>query len=241
MKDDLLINIPDLWNESTYDEFIKDLVSLKDEEYLSFSKKITFTDYEMIGIRVPIIREIAKKIKKTDYLVFLDLCKRNYFEEILLEGIVLGFIKEYNLFIEYFYKFLPFIDNWAICDMSVSSMKIIGKNKDEFWDEVLSLVKDEREYFVRVGIIVLMDYYILPDKINDIFKVIDSIKRNEYYIEMAIAWLISVCFVKYKEETIRYFDNNNLSSSVINKAIQKIRDSKRVSDDDKKELLKYKK
>lgn len=232
--------IPKKWDLNSYKKFISNLLLFRDEKYLAFNKKITFTKYKMIGIRVPILRKIAKMLAKSDFRKYLDVAGHEYFEEILLEGIVLSYIKEYDEFLERFNLFLPFIDNWAVCDMTISSLKIIRKNKELFEKEIIRLLRSKYEYDVRVGIVILMDYYLTGDKLGDVFNYLDSIKRNEYYIEMAMAWLISVCYIKYPIETEKYFSCNLLSDSVINKAIQKIRDSKRVKLSDKDKLLQYK-
>lgn len=232
--------VPDIWTKESYKEFIDKFVLLSDIKYLEFNKKITFTKYEMIGIRVPTIREIAKDIKKTDIYSFLELCERKYFEEILLEGIVISFIREYQTFLKYLRKFLPYIDNWAICDLCISSMKIIEKNQDEFESFVKELLNSREEYYVRVGVVALMNYYLIESKLDKVFSYIDNIKRDEYYIEMAIAWLLSISFIKYPTATEKYLSNNNLSDDILNKTIQKIRDSKQVDLMIKDEVLKYK-
>lgn len=234
------INIPSSFNKEVYEKFINSLMGLCDQEYLKFNKKITFTKYKMIGVRVPVLREIAKKIAKGDFLSYLDCSDRRYFEEILLEGFVIGFIKDYEIFLKYFMKFLPYVDNWAVCDMCISSFKIIGKRAELFKNEIFTLVSSKNQFYVRVGIISLMDYYISEDNLSMIFNTLDNIKIDGYYIEMAMAWLISVCFIKYPISTEEYLKNNKLSDSVINKGIQKIRDSRRVTKRDKDRLLCYK-
>ena len=121
--------VPTLWTPETYNSFITKLETLKDDKYLEFSKKLTITKYRMIGIRVPVLRFLTKEIKKTNYEEFLKLIKHNTFEEIFIEGIIISYIKDYSQFLTHFKNYLNYIDNWAICDMVLSSMKIIGKNK----------------------------------------------------------------------------------------------------------------
>lgn len=235
------INIPNEFNNENYEKFINDMMLFCDQDYLKFNKKLTFSKYDMIGIRVPILRSVAKEIAKGDTCSYLACCKRKYFEEILLEGFVIGTIKDYEAFLGYFYEFLPYVDNWAVCDMCISSFKAIGKNKELFKSEVFGLINSKGEFYVRVGIVILMDYYIDEDNLPMIFNILDSITRTEYYIEMAMAWLLSVCFIKYPDITEKYLGNNKLNDSVINKTIQKIRDSKRVDKEVKDKLVCYKK
>lgn len=235
------INLPKEWTNKSYDKFIKDLFSLGNKNLKEFNEKIIFTKYPILGINSIILKGIIKKIAKTNIEDYLKVRKRNYYEEVLIEGILISYIKEYDQFINYLYQFLPSIDNWALCDQSVSSYKIIKKNKEKFMKEIDQLLNSKNEYDVRVGIVSLLNYYIDEEYLMIIFKKIDQLNRKEYYIEMAIAWLVSIMYIKYPKETIKYLKKNTLSKTTQNKAIQKIRDSKRVSQEAKDDLLQYKK
>lgn len=235
------IKIPDNWSDKTYNKFINDLEKLSEKKYLEFSSNLTPTKYRMIGIRVPILRNIAKQIKKTHYEDFLRLTTHNTFEEIFIEGILISYIKDYNVFISHFTKYLDYIDNWAICDMVLSSMKIINKNKDDFEKIIKKLLSSKQEFHVRVGIIALMDYYIEKDNLNKIYCYLNKVIHQGYYVHMALAWIVSILYIKYPKETEGYLKNNKLDDKTQNKAIQKIRESKRVSNEQKEYLLKYKK
>lgn len=228
------------WTEKTYKKLIDELKLLKDEKYRLFNSKIVNTNLPMIGIRTPILRNIAKKVAKTNIESYLACCKDKYFEEVLLQGLVIAQIKNDELSFSYFEKFIKKIDNWSICDMVISSMKIVKKNKKIYLYRIKNFIKDYHEFTVRVGLVLLLDYYIEKEYLPIIFDLVDDLKREEHYINMAIAWLLSVCYIKYKAETLKYLDNNNLSKFVYNKAIQKIIESKRVSSQEK-EILRHKK
>ena len=233
-------SLPDIWNNQTYKEFVNNLRKLKDEKYLEFNKRTINTNYEMIGIRVPLLRKIATNIKKTSIKNFLEVAVPKTYEEIFIYGIIISYIKDYKTFLKYFNSYLKLIDNWAISDMVVSSFKIISKNKSDFENKITKLLKSKNEYEVRVGIISLMYYYIEEEKLPDIFKYLNEITYEGYYVHMAIAWIISEIYVDYKNETLAYLKNNNLNKKTINKAIQKIRESNRVSKEEKDYILKYK-
>ena len=188
---------------------------------------------------MPILRSLAKKIKKTSIETYLDIASPETFEEIFIYGIIISYIKDYNTFSKYFTLYLKYIDNWAISDMVVSSFKIISKNKENFERKIKKLLKSKNEYEVRVAIISLMYYYIEKEKLPDIFKYLNEITNEGYYVHMAIAWTISEIYIHYKEETITYLKNNNLKKATQNKAIQKIRESNRVSKEEKAAILKY--
>ena len=233
--------IPNTFTNKSYDDFIKDLFLLRDEKYKEFNEKIIFTKYELIGIRTPILRKISSKLKNSNYLEISLKKKKKYYEEIFIEGVLISQITSYEDYLPKFRKFIKQIDNWAICDMCLSSTKVIKNNQELFLEEIKQLLKSDQEYIVRVGLISLQ-YYFLEDKyIDEVFSLIDNIKTDKYYVEMAIAWTISTAYTKYKNKTLKYLETNNLTSSIINKTIQKIRDSLRVSKEDKEYLSKYKK
>ena len=154
----------------------------------------------------------------------------------MIEGLVISYIKEVDLCVKYFNKFINKIDNWAICDTCISSMKIVNKNKELFLKQIKKYIESKNEYVVRVGVVLLLNYYIEDSYIDLVFDIIDSINREDYYINMAIAWLVSVCFVKYRNKTFKYLNDNKLNRFTYNKSIQKIIESYRVSLEDKEIL-----
>lgn len=230
-----------VWNDSNYCELIHILEEEKaGEDFKRFSERLIFTKYKMIGVKVPTLRKIAKEISKTDIDSFLSIVKSDTYEEVMIEGLVISYIKDVDINIEYFNKFIKKIDNWSICDVCISSMKIVKKERKVFFKYIKKYLKSNDEFIIRVGIILLLDYYIDDDYIDLIFELIDNINSSKYYVNMAIAWLVSVCFVKEKDKTISYLKNNNLDKFTYNKAIQKIIESKRVSLEDKNILRQMK-
>ena len=223
-----------VWDKNKYQDYTKYLNNYKeDKKFIDFNKKLIFTKYEILGIKVPNMRKIAKEISKTDIISFLNNVENNTYEEVMIEGLVISYIKEVDLCIKYFNKFINKIDNWAICDTCISSMKIVNKNKELFLRQIKKYIKSKDEYVVRVGVVLLLDYYIEDSYIDLVFDMINSINRDEYYINMAIAWLVSVCFVKYRNKTFKYLKDNKLNKFTYNKSIQKIIESYRVSIEDK--------
>lgn len=235
------ISIPKIWNQHTYKIFSEELNKLVDPDYLKFNKKIITSKYNMLGIRVPVLRKISSKIKKTSFEDFLKVSVPETHEEIFIRGIVISYIKDYELFLNYFTDFLDYIDNWAICDTVLSSLKIIKKNKAEFKNVIEKLLNSEKEYYVRVGVVALMYYYIEPNNLQELFSYLNNIKHSAYYVHMAIAWMVSIMYIKYPHATEAFLSENTLNKETHNKAIQKIRESKQVSKKTKDYLLKYKK
>lgn len=226
------------WNKSLYNEYISYLISIGDDKLASFNKKIINTEQEIIGIKIPVLRNIAKRISRGNIESFLELVDNKYFEETLIFGFVIGYINDKELFLKYFNSFILKIDNWATCDTCVSSFKIM--KKIDFFDIARSLAFNDNEFLSRVGIVIMLDHYVNSRYIDEIIKVVSSIESNYYYVNMALSWLISVLFIKFRSNTLELLKQRILPVFVQNKAIQKIRDSYRVSKEDKEMLLLYK-
>lgn len=200
-----------------------------------FNRRIANTALPIYGVRVPYLRAMAKRIVKEGKAdEFLEHAPIDYLEERLLYGFVLGMKKETpELFLVGLKKFLPLVENWAICDCCVSTFRIIEKNKEFFLPTVKSLLAEEEPFFCRVGVIILMDFYLEESYLDFIFSEIEKIPSGRYYVDMGIAWLLSVCFVKYKEKTEVFLDNCSLSDFTYNKTLQKIVESNRVTKEEK--------
>ena len=225
------------WNKKEYETYIKYLKSLSDSKYREFHKSLTETKYEIIGIRVPIMRHLAKEKLKTDYLTFLKYCGDKYYEEVFIEGQVIAGIKDENIFLEHFYKFLPKIDNWAICDSFCNSLKRMKKDPDKYFPIVKELsLKDQEIFTSRVGLICILNHFIDEKYLKEIFTILDTIKSDEYYLNMAEAWLVCELYTKYPKETTKYLKKNKLNKFTHNKAISKIHDSYRISKEEKEYL-----
>lgn len=235
------INIPSVWDNKTYNKFINELINNKDVNYKDFSSNlIPHTSNKIIGIRIPDLRNISKCIYKGNYEEFLNVVKDNYIEEILIEGFVIGLIKDQTIADIYIKKFLPKIDNWCVCDTFCSSLKIVRKNMDKYFNFFTKEINFDEPFEIRVSLMILNAHYINSQYIDKIFKYIDSIKSNHYYVQMGIAWLVSSCYIKYKEKTLEFLKNNNLDDFTYNKSIQKMIESKRVTDKEKNDLRKLK-
>lgn len=223
-------------NYNNYQKLINYLNTFKDLKYLEFNKKIVNTPSDMIGIRTPILRKIAKDISKSNSLEFLNTIENKYFEESILEGIIISYLKDNNLFDKHLELFIPKINNWATCDMCISSMKQMRKN-EKYFNLAKKLIKSNKEFTSRVGYIIMLDHFLDIEHIDEILEILNKEEISSYYyVNMAKAWLISVCYIKYKDKTLNFILNNNLDTFTHNKSIQKIIESFRVSKKDKEYL-----
>ena len=214
-----------------YNKFIEYLFSLKDDEYREFNQKIVKTD-NIIGIRLPILKNIAKNIAKVDYMSFIKNNQHQYYEEIMLHGLVITYLKiSFKESIILFDDYIKFIDSWATCDSVVMNYKIVSKNLDSCLIKIKEYLRSEKPFIKRVGIVLLF-YYLNDNYIDTVLEISDSIITTEYYVKMANSWLISMCLVKYYDKTINFLKNCHLDDWTYNKALQKAIESYRIKDKD---------
>lgn len=216
------------------------LFSLKDEKYKNFHSNLCPGTNNIIGVRVPLVRNLLNELlNKYSFDELYNSIDTLYYEEIMLKGMLIGKYKgDFDKVSVYIKGFIPLIDNWAICDTFCAGLKITKKYKDEMRDFLLKYRYSDKEFELRFMIVMILDYYIENDYLNDNFEVFDSINSNDYYVEMAIAWALSICLIKYYDETVCYLKRCNLSDFIYNKTISKACDSYRISDEKKNELRK---
>lgn len=229
-----------IWNKDNYNKFIDYLFTLEDLKYKEFHSKIILSD-NLIGIKTPILKMIAKNICKGDYKTFIKLNKHIYYEETIIHGLIIGYLKDFKEIIDLLDEFIPYVNNWAINDIVCANMKIFKKNQEEGFNIIKKYIKTNNPFQIRIGIVLLLDFYINDKYIDEIFKIVNNIKNDNYYVKMANAWLLSICYIKYKEKTYEFLLNNNLDKFTFNKTISKICDSKRVDIKDKELLKKIRK
>lgn len=224
-----------MWNKEKYKNFINELLSLKDEKYLKFTKKITNTKVEMIGVQIPKLRKLAKDISKTDINSFIKEYKGNYFEERMILGFVIGLstLEDYKKYLEFY---STQILDWSLCDSVACSLKKIKKEKEYFFEFAQKMIKTNNEFQVRFGIVILLNFYLEDNYIDKIINIIISLKSDKYYINMAISWILSEIYIKYPLKIDKYINENYLNNFVLNKTISKICDSYRVSKEIKEKL-----
>lgn len=217
---------------------VDELFKYQDLEYKKFNDKILNNEtYPTIGIRIPILRNLAKEWAKNDYLDYIN-SKHTYYEEYMIHGLILGYIKiPFNELLDELDKFIPYIHDWAMVDIPVSNLKNFKKNLDIGYNYILKLLEKDT-FSIRFGLILLLDYYLNDEFIDRVLDIVLSVKNNEYYVMMAKAWLLSVAYIKYKDKTIKILESNKLDKDTINKTISKICDSYRVSTEDKLEVKK---
>lgn len=213
------------------------LAKLSDKEYAAFTAKLTpnIDPKTILGVRVPIIRKFAKQhFCDKEVGSFLNELPHKYYDENMLHGLFVEQIKDYDTCINELNKFLPYIDNWAVCD--ICSPKIFKKNKDKLYKEIKKWLKSKDTYTIRFGIEMLMSWYLDEDFKEDYLKDVAKIRSKEYYVNMMIAWYFATALTKQYEATIPYIEDKKLDIWTHNKTIQKAIESYRITDTQKQYL-----
>lgn len=205
-----------------------------DESYRDFTAKLTpdINKENIIGVRVPVIRKLSKKLKDTDIAKdFLLALPHRYLEENHLHGFLIEHIKDYNKAVNLTESFLPYIDNWATCD--TVRPKVFKKHTEKLYENIKLWIKSDHTYTVRYAIGLLNSFYLDEHFSIEHLRLVSDIKSEEYYINMMIAWYFATALCKQYNDTIKIIESRTLSRWVHNKTIQKACESYRISNDTK--------
>ncbi len=210
------------------------LLKHAEEKYADFSAGLIPGAGKVMGIRLPQLRALAKQLAKGDWRDYLEHAEDHCMEETMLQGMTLGYIREpFAVISPYLDRFVPKIDNWSVCDSACTTLKIAEKEPEEVRKYLQIFLESEAEFQIRFGVVMLLDHYLKPEYINDVLQQLDAVCHPGYYVKMAVAWNLSVCYVRFPEKTMAFLKSNHLDDWTHNKAIQKIMESHRVSADDK--------
>lgn len=239
------------WTEESYAVLTVRLEELADPIYREFQHSLISTRYLMWGVRMPQLRQLSKEIVRGDWRVYLlraeshCLAGTARYEEVLLRGLVIGLAtasshSDWDEAKRLISDYLPMIDNWAVNDGFVSSLKILGRCQENAWGFLVACLDAKEEFTVRFGVTSLMSYFVRREELWRLLPLLDSVHREEYYIRMAVAWALSVCYVKFPEETMPFLQNSSLDDWTYNKTLQKILESHRANDSQKQVIRRMK-
>lgn len=211
-----------------------DLFAIQDLAYRDFQAKLmpTVNKETVIGVRTPSLRAYAKKFGKTDNVsAFLEVLPHKYYEENNLHGLLIEQIKAYSSCIAALDRFLPYIDNWATCDMI--ALRTVKNHLDIFIQEVCRWIASDHPYIVRFGIGMLMRYYLDEQFKPEYPKKVAEVKSDEYYVNMMRAWYFATALAKQYDQIIPYLEEKRLDTWTHNKTIQKAIESYRITPEQK--------
>lgn len=211
------------------------LFKMRDEKYAAFQAKLTpgIPSESFIGIRVPILRAFAKEfIKEPEHEAFLKHLPHNYYDENMLHALILSLLKDYDKCIEMTDAFLPYVDNWAVCD--IMSPKVFAKHKEDLLQKINTWSKSSHTYTCRFGLEMLMTHFLDKDFKPEYLEIPAIVKNEEsYYVNMMIAWFFATALAKQWDASLPYLTNNRLSTWCHNKTIQKACESFRITPEQK--------
>lgn len=209
----------------------KELFDMQDEGYRAFhSKLIPNIDPErIIGVRTPQLRSYAKSLaKQPEAAVFLQQLPHTYYEENNLHAFLIEQIKDYDTCVAQWNRFLPYVDNWATCDMP--SPKVFKKHLQELLPQIRTWMDSGETYTVRFGIGMLMRLYLEPDTFSvEYLQWVADVRSEEYYVNMMVAWYFATALAKQWEATVPYIEERRLTQWCHNKSIQKAVESNRIT------------
>ena len=213
------------------------LFALQDEKYREFQRSLIpgLPRENIIGIRIPAMRKLAKEfVKEPEAAVFLKQLPHTYYDENILHALLIAEIKDYDTCMEAVEAFLPYIDNWAVCDGL--SPKVFGKHKAELLEKIRLWIPSEHIYTCRFGIGMLMRWFLDEDFQPGYLELPAAVRSEEYYVNMMTAWFFATALAKQWDAAIPYLEQNRLDPWTHNKTIQKARESYRITTEQKEYL-----
>lgn len=215
----------------------QDLFAMQDLKYKEFHGSLCPDIDNVIGVRIPKLREYAKELYKSNNLKDIKI-EDKYYEELVIQGMLIGFqtkepIEEVIKQVE---EFVPKINSWAVCDTFCTGLKVTKKYQPEMFEVIKQYLKSKQEYEVRFAIVMLLDYYINDQYIDQILQILDNVKLDKYYVQMANAWAISICLIKYYNKTLDFLKTTKIDDFTYNKGIQKAIESYRITNEQKEYL-----
>jgi len=217
------------------------LFELQDNEYADFQSRLTpgIDREKFIGVRVPLVRKLAKEILKTpEAEEFIATLPHKYYDEDMLHGLLISEIKDYSTCVAEVDRFLPYVNNWAVCD--IMSPKVFKKHKPELIEKIKEWTESEETYTSRFGMEMLMSHFLDEDFKPEYLEIPAVIRSEEYYVRMMQAWFFATALTKQWDASVPYITDNRLDVWTHNKTIQKTRESFRITDEQKEYLKTFK-
>ena len=211
-------------------ELQQHLFGMRDAAYAAFIAKLTpgFPPSHFIGVRVPLLRTIARSFAKEEAASqrFLSHLPHSYYEEDMLHGMLISLVKDYDRCLDLIDRFLPYVDNWAVCD--TLSPKVFAKHKAQLLENILRWSSSSHTYTCRFGLRMLMTHFLDDSFSADFLEIPAAIHSEEYYVKMMVAWFFGTALAKQWEATLPYLENRQLDPWTHRKTIQKAIESYRI-------------
>lgn len=218
----------------TQKEIRQALAEMAEQDYKAFSAALIPGVKNMLGIRLPKLRVMAKQMAAEDWKEYLSWTEFQYFEEVMLQGMILGYVKAplEEVLVEVRH-FIPRIDNWSVNDSFCTTFRLAEKNRDAVWDFLMEYKDSHREYEVRVVAVMLMSHFLVSEYIDKVLEVLSALDVTEYYASMAVAWAYATAWAKFPEKTKAFLTAHPIERETYRKTLQKCMESRRITEEDK--------
>lgn len=229
------------WTEDRYRDLTDTLRSLAEEPYRAFHQRLVPEVNNLLGVRLPLLQAISREIAKGDWASYLQAARTDTYEETMLQGLVIGRIRaDLDTVWPLVEEFVPKVDNWGVCDSFCAGLKIVGSHRAEVWPRLLPYLRSEQEFACRFGVVVLLDFFVVDDYIDRVLEELLRIRSEAYYIQMGVAWALSLCFVRYPQRTESALRQSPPPAAIYQKALQKIVESRRISAEERERVRVWK-
>ena len=227
------------WTSKDNGAFEKYLRSIPVQN-VQFTTKIVNSTKQVVGLKMSEMRKIASTICKGNFYSFLSKIHVDLYEFYTIKGLIIAKIKDCKMLKKHLESFANEIDSWSTCDVFCGDCKLIKKNQDLFFDDVVNFTKSHKEFVCRMGVVLLMKFYLDDEHIDFVLDLVTKVKNEEYYVKMGVAWLLAEAAIKYPEKVKTIITKRDFDKNVKIKAISKICDSFRIENDYKQSLKSYK-
>ena len=215
------------------------IFALQDKPYGEFQSRLlpTIAKERIIGVRIPVMRKLAKQLTKEEpeaVQAFLEELPHTYYDEDILHAILISEIKDYDRCIKETERFLPYIDNWATCDLL--AVRTVKKHLDLFVKEIYRWMESEHTYTIRFGMNMLMRYYLEDEFKLEYPEKVAAVRSEEYYVNVMRAWYFATALAKQYEKILPFLEEQRMDVWTHNKTIQKAIESYRITPEQKEYL-----
>lgn len=214
------------------------LDGLAEADYRAFSSRLLPGTENILGVRLPALRKLAKELACGDWRAYAAWDQRASFEEIMIHGMLLGYVSiDFEQLKVYISEFIPWIDNWSVCDSCCVGLKAFRDHPEDGWEFLAPYAASEKEYEARFAMVVYLNHYVNHDIYGTMLPAkVSAMKAQGYYAQMAAAWLLAECYVNSKTPILELLRSGTLDLFIHNKTISKICESRKVPAEEKAEL-----
>lgn len=212
-------------------ELREKLTALSDEKYRAFSQKLIPEETRILGVRVPVLHNLAKANRGRELELLATMGTPCFMEEIMIDSFLYAQVAasmSYKNQIQYLEKLVPLLNNWALCDTCCASLKYVKKQREAYWPWLCEQACASSPWSQRFAVVMLLNYYLTNSYIDAVLELIEKVHSDHYYVSMAVAWAISICYIKYPAPTLEFIKTSQLPATTLNRAIRKIRESRQV-------------